>query len=316
MTYPAPLKVLYIAGSGRSGSTLLERLVGQAPDTFAAGELRYFWQRGLVDNRLCGCGAAFRDCLVWRGILGSAFSGGPPDAASTATRQRRRTRLTLLPRVVLENRLGRGCTLDGDTRALAELYRGIAERTGCRLLIDSSKLPPYGELVRRLPNVEFYVVHLVRDPRASAYSWLRNRVLPDFDGRLMQRQPPAKSAALWLVWNAAAELLWRRRTGRYLRLRYEDLLADPRGVVRSVLQFVAEPVGSLDFVGSDTADLSPTHSVAGNPSRLHSGRVPLATDEEWRTRMRPVDRWTVTGLAWPLLHRYEYPLASMRSGTG
>ena len=47
------------AGSGRSGSTLITTVLGQLDGCFAAGELRYLWQRGMVDNRPCGCGAPF-----------------------------------------------------------------------------------------------------------------------------------------------------------------------------------------------------------------------------------------------------------------
>jgi hypothetical protein len=44
--------VLYVAGTGRSGSTLLARVLGEADGFVAAGELRYVWQRGLVEDRL------------------------------------------------------------------------------------------------------------------------------------------------------------------------------------------------------------------------------------------------------------------------
>ena len=42
--------------------------------------------------------------------------------------------------------------------------------------IHSSKLPGYGVLVRDTPGFEFYVVHVVRDPRAVAYSWMRTKL--------------------------------------------------------------------------------------------------------------------------------------------
>ena len=46
-----PTTVLYVAGAGRSGSTLLDNLLGQIPGFFSAGELRYVWERGLIDGR-------------------------------------------------------------------------------------------------------------------------------------------------------------------------------------------------------------------------------------------------------------------------
>ena len=43
--------VLYLLGKGRSGSTLLSMALGELDGFFAAGELRFFWRRGLVEDR-------------------------------------------------------------------------------------------------------------------------------------------------------------------------------------------------------------------------------------------------------------------------
>ena len=43
-------RVLFIAGTGRSGSTLLERLLGQIPEVAPLGEVVHLWERGVIDN--------------------------------------------------------------------------------------------------------------------------------------------------------------------------------------------------------------------------------------------------------------------------
>ena len=65
-------RVLYIAGTGRSGSTLLANILGEVDGVFAAGEVRYLWQRGLTERRLCGCGVPVRECPVWSRVLAEA----------------------------------------------------------------------------------------------------------------------------------------------------------------------------------------------------------------------------------------------------
>ena len=69
-----PTVVLYIAGTGRSGSTLLASILGEVEGVFAAGEVRYLWQRGLAERRLCGCGVPVRDCPVW--TVGELYIAG------------------------------------------------------------------------------------------------------------------------------------------------------------------------------------------------------------------------------------------------
>src|SRR5205085_9431203 len=69
------VRVLYVAGTGRSGSTLLARILGRADSVFAAGELRYVWQRGLLEDRVCGCGEPFSRCPFWSEVVDRAFGG-------------------------------------------------------------------------------------------------------------------------------------------------------------------------------------------------------------------------------------------------
>ena len=183
------VKVVYIAGSGRSGSTILDRTLGQVDGFFSAGELCNLWGRGLLARRRCGCGVPVPDCPVWGPILGEAFGGVDQiDAERLAAATGRRLRAGSVPRLFLDRRGRQRAAGDGYQAALAHLYRAVVHQTGCRVIVDSSKSPVYARLVAAIPGVEVAVVHQVRDPRATAFSFLRNKRLPDFgDDRLMQR---------------------------------------------------------------------------------------------------------------------------------
>jgi hypothetical protein len=286
-------RVLYIAGSGRSGSTLVTNLLGQLDGVLAAGELRYLWQRGAVENRPCGCGQPFGDCPMWATVMKEVDA----DPAGIAAGLRQRLRMRRLPALLWRRRV----RSHPDDAALAALYEAV----GGKLVVDSSKLPPYGALVAGLPGVDLRVLHLVRDPRATAFSWRRRRGLDgEGDAQLMSRPPVAKAALLWLVWNASTVLLWRR-SGRYLRVRYEDLVADPAATVRRIAVF-AGVSGDLPFTGPGTVRLAPTHSVAGNPSRHRSGEVRVAPDTEWVRGLSGAAFALVTLITAPLLRRFGY----------
>jgi Sulfotransferase family len=303
-------KVLYVAGSGRSGSTILDRILGQLEGFFSVGELCNLWDRGLLANRRCGCGTPVRDCPTWKSILALGF-GDPAeiDAARMVALRGRRVRARYIPAALAARRGAHAPGSDEFLDTLATLYRAVQHDTGCRVVVDSSKSPVYGRLLATLPSVDLHVLHLVRDPRATAWSWLRRKRLPDFgDDRLMQRQPPLKSAALWTLWQAATELFFRGAAGRYLRVRYEDFVRDPLAAVEAALGLVGEAPAGLPFTSGAAVELEPTHSVSGNPDRFRSGTVALRPDAEWATSMRRADRLLVTAVTWPLLLRYRYPL--------
>jgi len=66
-------KVLFIAGEGRSGSTIIGDILGQIEGFFSVGELFYVWDRGLIQNWRCSCGLSFEECPVWSEVIAQAF---------------------------------------------------------------------------------------------------------------------------------------------------------------------------------------------------------------------------------------------------
>lgn len=306
------IRVLYIAGVGRSGSTVLNNLLGEIEGFFSAGEFSYIWNRGFAKNRLCSCGAPFAECEVWGEVAERAFGGlGGVDGPWMDRLQKGSTRLRQLPlmlapqgRRMLESRWG------PFRENLAKIYGAITAVTGSRVIVDGSKLPLYGYMLHTMPQVDPYVVHLTRDPRAVAYSWLRQKPKPVVGGLAhMPQRHPASSATEWNVGNRAARTLLGRPAARYLPLRYEDFVERPLESVRRVLDLVGEGDAPLPFISGRRVEFGVNHNVGGNPTRFRTGAVELRPDREWTLKMRPRDRRTVTALTAPFLRDYGYPLS-------
>jgi hypothetical protein len=307
--------VIYVGGTGRSGSTMLANVLGEVPGYVSVGEVRFLWQRGIEQNRLCGCGEHFHDCPFWSDVLDLTF-GPDTDAERRALAVRlhadleSRTRLRTLP----HHLRGAGESEQDDELAtvLARLYGAISAVAGADVVVDSSKLPTYAALLDGLDGVDLRVAHFLRDPRAAAYSWQRTKLQPDLGpGAFMERRGAGKSAVLWSVWNRSLEMLAGRRPNAYARVTYEEFLADPREEAQNLLDtFALDGDLAHVFAGPDTVRLSLNHTVAGNPSRHQQGLVPLVVDSEWRDQMSATDRGAVAALTWPTLRRYGYHLRS------
>ncbi len=308
----SPVKVLYVAGLGRSGSTILANTLGQVEGFFSGGELNFIWKHALIENRLCGCGRPSRECPFWGPVFDGEFGGQSEDLAREMMRLQysgARTRhiplmLTDGGREKIRARLGK--FLDNTGR----LYKAIRSVSGSRVVVDTSKEPAYGYALGMVPVIDLRVLHLVRDPRAAAYSWAKKKPQPDSaDREFMHQKTPAQSAVLWDAWNAAIEALWRRTPEKYLRLRYEDFIADPRASFEAMLKLVGEEGSELPLVGEREVKLGISHTVSGNPNRFDTGAVELKQDQAWTEKMSPRDQRLVTALTVPLLKRYHYPLA-------
>nr|MBA2783174.1 sulfotransferase domain-containing protein [Rubrobacteraceae bacterium] len=187
------------------------------------------------------------------------------------------------------------------------LYKAIQLVSETGVIVDTSKEPAYGYALGMVPGVDLRVLHLVRDPRAAAYSWAKKKRQPDSAEReFMHQKSPTQSAVLWDAWNAAIEALWRQMPAKYLRLRYEDFIADPRRSFEEILKLTGEEDAQLPLVGERAVKLGISHTVSGNPNRFDTGTVELRQDRAWQKEMKPRDRALVTALTLPLLTRYRY----------
>ncbi len=303
------VKVLYVAGLGRSGSTILANTLGQVDGFFSGGELNFIWKHTLIENRLCGCGRPSQECEFWNPVFDGEFGGQSEALAREMMRLQyssARTRhiplmLTESGRRKIRDRLGK--FLDNTGR----LYKAVQTVSGSRVIVDTSKEPAYGYALGMVPGVDLRVLHLVRDPRAAAYSWAKKKRQPDSDEReFMHQKTPAQSAVLWDAWNAAIEALWRQMPTKYLRLRYEDFVANPRRSFEEILKLTGEEDAELPLVGERDVKLGISHTVSGNPNRFDTGTVELRQDRAWQKQMKPRDRALVTALTLPLLTRYHY----------
>lgn len=300
-------QVLYVGSWSRSGSTLLDLILGRIPGFVSVGELRYLWERGLVEGQLCSCGCPVPSCPFWGAVLEEGF-GRQVNTAEVLSLWRRVDGLARVPALLAR----RHRPLEEDLRefreVLSRVYRAVARVSGAPRVVDSSKYAAYGLIVAGVPDVQLLMIHLVRDSRAVAYSWLRRKPMPEVttETRYMPVKKPWRSAIFWELENVALELL-RRVSPRSTRLRYEELTSDPSGAVGRALAALGIEA-DLGFLRGRTLQVGPNHIVAGNPLRFRRGDITIEPDLEWLSRLEPGARRIVTSLTWPLLVRYGFPL--------
>jgi hypothetical protein len=313
------VRVLFLGGLGRSGTTLLERVLGCLPGVCPLGEVVHLWRRDLIDDERCGCGRPFSGCDFWQEVGERAFGGWHNVDPRHVLRLRDRVERTRhIPRLAAP-----GPTFKDNIRQYADLYARVytaaAGLTGSAVVVDSSKHAGLAYCLRHSPDVDLRVAHVVRDARGVAYSWTKTVTRPESDGRdTMTRYSPGRAALLWSAHNAAFDLLGLCGVA-VRRFRYEQFVADPRATSLAIAAFAGLDLHTdvLDFLadgadGAVNADLPPTHSAAGNPMRFRTGPVEVRADDSWRTALPPRQRRIVTAIAAPLHGAYGYPISGRR----
>ncbi|HMG51827.1 MAG TPA: sulfotransferase [Kofleriaceae bacterium] len=298
------IKVLCITGWCRNGSTIIGNLLNEVDGFFHAGELHFLWKNayGNGSNTRCGCGLDLVRCPIWSKVLAAELpAGSSAEHHAEAVRQRQagslRTRHTWR---VLRGGLGSDARRE-HAATMARTYRAIAEATGASVIVDSTKLPGEAALLPHVAGIDPLFLHLVRDPRAVAHSWSRQK---DY----VHAMPPARSAAYWLGFNLASRAIVERYPERSTVMRYEDFIGDPAAAIRSLIELCGgDP--SDNPVRGRIAELGANHTVTGNPDRFRTGATEIrAFDGPWQDELSSYAKLATLVLSWPLLNHYGYSL--------
>jgi LPS sulfotransferase NodH len=293
-----PIKVLYIAGPTRSGSTILSNILGEIDGFFNAGEVIEAWDRGREWK--CSCGEDTKDCKIWSKIFQAVN-----DKLNTERQMeiiRMRNKLSRSFKVIIRRYQK---TKDGHVKkrylnGLSILYRAIQEHTNAEVVIDASKNIGYCDTLSEIQNIDLNIVHLIRDSRATVFSWTKKK-------NELWTASPIKMAAEWSSRNLAAEVLRKRNGIKYIKIRYEDFIEDPQEWVQEILKIITKSEMQLPFVSMDEVEILNSHGLCGNPGRYKKGPQKLKLDNSWK-KMNAMDRFVTTIVTFPLLKKYRYPL--------
>lgn len=304
------LRVLYVAGLPRSGSTVLGCVLGKLPGTIFVGELAFFWRR-FAAGELCSCGEPLPDCHFWSVVVGKAFGQLTREQAAELNKleQRvvRRLRVLGLAPVRWSTYWSKRINIMLEERL--RLYQSICEVANAECIVDSGKEVTFGSMMARLNNTSFSTIHLVRDPRGVAFSW-QKQVRSDSEPGNMPRSPAIKTAARWTSVNLFVQFSLKRLSSAYSRVRYEDLVAYPDDIVREISHATSNTAGLNGWVGHRVWPANEFHLVGSNPGvrRRLGDDLRLTLDEEWRTHLPRGQQWLVTAVCGGLMAVYDYPL--------
>ena len=311
MTTAVPVRVLYVGGVPRSGSTLADLLLHQLSGHVGVGELFYLWNNCLLHDDLCSCGRRFSACEFWEAVGRQAFGGWESvDAAEVIRLQSIVDKTTAIPLLLSPYRpKAFQAALDTYSEILLRLYRAIATLSEASVVVDSSKRASMAFVLRTMGSVDLRVVQVVRDPRGVAFSFAKHVPLQPgvAVGSEMPRSTARKVSRRWVTVNALVASLGRLGVP-LIRIRYEDLVKSPAQQLRRVLELEGFPshAGDFDFLQADGVTLPQTHAVASGRIRLSSGTVSLQVDDVWRRDMPKPTRRMVSAITSPLRRRYGY----------
>jgi hypothetical protein len=337
-----PVKVLTITGSARSGSTVLDVVLGNHPDIESVGEVNKLictgWisresLRGINPKRLrrpiCTCGkrldvlyvdAPDEACPFWASVRREWLERTDRESIESYPKLQNEFEPQIRwPRLLYEKRRASAqfWSYAGLTRAFFESIRAVSEKP---VIVDCSKISVRTLALGMMPGIDLYVVHLVRDGRGYITSHRKtfeearqagviggHKVRPMWKTAVRKRVVHMVSLARWIVGNLLAEWVYTQLSPkRAMRLRYEDFVADPKGALERIGFLLDLDFTDVAVAASSGAPMQAGHNVGGNRTK-ESGIITLRPDaEEWKRALSPTEQ----GLSWLLMgwlmRRYGY----------
>jgi hypothetical protein len=252
------MRVIYIAGTAHSGSTLLDLMLNAHPKIVSVGEvLKLNRQLGYLNPEKrtyveCSCGApSLWECPFWSAVNAETLQAEGKSLADLDVLDERNRDSHHAPNLVM--------------------FRAIAKVSGNDFIVDSSKLPRRLAYLMQFEELEIYPIHLVRDPKGQIASVMRKH--GGFLKNIVRYE--------WVHEQIRRKL----KSIPHTVVRYEDLVRDPEHTLRSVLA----PLG-LDFDPGQLAWAEHAkHIVAGNRMRWEANSQ-LVLDETWRGRLNAMQQ--------------------------
>jgi hypothetical protein len=304
-------KLVYIMGRGHSGSSVLDAMLGNARTIESVGELT----SGILrKTEICSCQKHISKCDYWANVKQTIIASGlswQEDLGKMVSQAHIKRFFKTLFAKTNEPWVK---DLKHINQKVSAAITAVSEKP---IMLDSSKeFTRAVFLARFMP--ESKIIHLVRNPISVLASDLY-RIENGTGIRFLRKNIKGKGLAplllllriiSWVIGNLLGELVSLFAPARVLRVRYEDLIANPSYEFKRLESFCNIDLSYLIKAVESKQSLVVGHNIGGNQMRNEGSFVfnPRAGNK----RHLPFGYQLLTRFfSWPLMLRYGYnPLAT------
>lgn len=278
-------KLIYIVSSRYSGTTLLSAILGAHPDISTIGERKKFYIKSLRpggEGRFdCSCGKLYSECEYWTAIRDKVLAEVPADYLNTDVTQfafynnRFMNRLAqkTTQHLIANNHSVRFTPFASRVKELCRVNELIIKASlkldGNEIFVDSSKPIRHALYLSLIQDFDFYVIYLVRDPRAQSASAMKRH-----------GWSAEQAAQTWLEDHQYMRKVFNTWKVRKIELTYGSFCREPEKHLRALLNFagIDSSRSSLDFKDA------PRH-FSGNKPMLKAKTNEIKERKEWMEKL-------------------------------
>jgi len=318
-------KLIYITGSGHSGSTLLDLLLNGHTHITGLGEVHRFSISFGHDIQplKCSCGDSITQCQFWKRVVQTlieqqyvsqnsirdfitttAIIGAESGTNDYLSKNKKKPRYVLsmnrFAMLIGSKRLWRILSIISEdvernivalTNSLI-LFDIIRKLNNSPIIIDSTKNPSRLKGFDLLCGDGLFIIHLIRDGRAVCYSRMKRENIS-----------MEESVKIWVAEQKKLNLILSRiNESNVMRVSYEDLCENTNEVLINICSYL-----DINFQQSMLAFRNNvSHSLGGNPMRFSLKDQSIVLREDWKDGLSKDDKSQFNKIAGRINRKYGY----------
>ncbi|MGK7952408.1 MAG: sulfotransferase [Xenococcaceae cyanobacterium] len=287
------INLIYIASTGRSGSTILDNLLGAHSQILTTGEIQ-IWPHEILQRgfQKCGCGKSIPDCPFRTKMSQKINPLEQSEPKINFFREKHTGGKTLrwqyLSEFMTKRDIGNHQLIETYGKNNYKLFQSLLETseevTGVRpeWIVDASKDPYRLLWLIKSGMFNIKVLHIIKDPRAFIYSMIRGFLAhPDKYSHLELTKLTVAKSLSWIVQNYLISKIAQNHIlpEDYLFIPYEEFASQPNNILKKITTII-----ECDFEEEVINNFrqQEIHTIAGNRLARSDNR-PIQLDQKWKT---------------------------------
>lgn len=278
------IKMMYLLGAGRSGTTLMAAALNNAHERILSlGELHQFKEH-LIGAKQCSCGKDLEGCAFWGQIIRRLPKEIGPQLQQCEQKEKHRN----IPKLLFSSK--------SDLiylKVQEDILEQIKANEPTKLFLDSSKYIARYLLLSRSQKISIKGIYVVRDIRG---------VINSFSKQVQTPKKPLATIIYYMLVNFFAQLVcWSDK--RVIKVKYEDFVEHPNEQIQRIQRHVfGEDNKGLTL----SKELKMPHIIGGNRMK-HSERIVISPDYKWKKTISKNKQaiYYLAALPFMIINRYK-----------
>ncbi len=257
-------KVLYLLGSGRSGTTLIATILNSHPEIITLGEIHQFYKH-IYYNLNCSCGSDLENCEFWGSVFKNMNLSDSEKLLfyKTVDNEEKHKFIPLL----IAGKKASSNYLLSQNRFFESL-----EHNSDIWLLDSSKYIGRYLLLNQNSSLKIKGVYVVRDVRGVIFS---------FSKQVQTPKNAINTILYYILTNIFGQLIcWIKSD--VIKIRYEDFVENTPNEITRLLEHINLKEAVVENMTDKSYDMP--HIIGGN--RIKSNKsIKIKRDYEWKNNI-------------------------------